>query len=316
MTANPSGTLKTNPALDPPADGKVVRHNGDNEDSRRIESPTFDWSNPDWTILEDRRGDLPDFPIDVFPPAWQRCLLRAAHGAGVRPEHVAVPLLGVASSLIGTARRVSASRSWSEPMTLWACVVAASGDRKTPGLNVVVRALDAIEKKNSAAVRAKRLAHATRVQRAKETRGRWTKDRQAALDANPPQEPPPMPIDAIDPGNFIEPRIYATDPTIERLAALLQARPRGMMLVRDELAGLFANMARYGRGSDRPFWLQAWDCRPFVVERVAKSIVVEQLLALSVHFSRTSWRAHLPAMKTACTPDFFTPGLERRTIGR
>jgi len=36
-----------------------------------------------------------------------------------------------------------------------------------------------------------------------------------------------MPLNAVDPGNFIEPRFYATDPTIERLAALLQARSRG-----------------------------------------------------------------------------------------
>jgi Protein of unknown function (DUF3987) len=190
-----------------PADDKVVeerRDNGDNEDhsTRRIESPSaFDWDNPDLTLLEDRRGELPDFPIDVFTPAWQRWLLRAAHGAGVRPEHVAVPLLGVSSSLIGNARRVSASRPWSEPMTLWTCVVADSGDRKTPGLNVTMRALNLIAKNNSAATSAKHLAHATRAQMAKEATRKWKEDRQAALDAKPRREPPPMPIDAIDPVN-------------------------------------------------------------------------------------------------------------------
>ena len=58
--------------------------------------------------------------------------------------------------------------SWSEPMTLWTCVVADSGDRKTPGLNVTRRALDLIEKNNSAAISAKRLAHETLAQKAKE----------------------------------------------------------------------------------------------------------------------------------------------------
>ena len=105
-----------------------------------------DWNDPDWSVLDDRRGDLPDFPTDVLTLPWQNWLRRASRGAGVRPEHVAVPLIGVASSLIGTARRVRASRSWSEPMTLWTCVVAASGDRKTPGLNVTLRALDHIER--------------------------------------------------------------------------------------------------------------------------------------------------------------------------
>ena len=241
-------------------------------------SNAHSWDDPDWTLLDDRRGELPEFPVDVFSPAWQAWLLRASHGAGVRPDHVAVPLLGVASSLIGTARRVRASRSWSEPMTLWACVVAASGDRKTPGLNVTIRCLDLIEKNNSAENSAKRLSHETRVQNAKEALKKWKAERQAALDAKPPQEPPRMPIDAIDPGNFIEPRLYATDPTIERLASLLVARARGMMLVRDELAGLFANMGRYSGGSDRPFWLEAWNGGRHVVERVSGSIVVDHLL--------------------------------------
>jgi hypothetical protein len=236
------------------------------------------WDDPDISLLDDRRGDLPEFPVDVFTPAWQDWLLRASHGAGVRPDHVALPLLGVASSLIGTARRVRASRSWSEPMTLWACVVAASGDRKTPGLNVTVRALDLIEKNNSADVSAKRLTHETKVQKAKEVQKRWKEDREAALKFDPPKEPPPMPADAIDPGNFIEPRLYATDPTIERLAALLLARPRGMILIRDELAGLFANMGRYSGGSDRPFWLEAWNGGRHVVERVSGSISVDHLM--------------------------------------
>jgi len=236
------------------------------------------WDDPDWSIFDDRRGDLPDFPLDVLTPAWQELLLRSSHGAGVRPEHVAIPLLGVASSLIGTARRISPSRSWSEPMTMWACVVANSGDRKTPGLNVTIRVLDLIEQTHSADVSKKRLAHETLAQKAKEAMKKWKDEREAALDAVPPKDPPIMPLDAIDPGDFIEPRLYATDPTIERLAALLQARPRGMMLIRDELAGLFANMGRYSGGSDRPFWLEAWNGRRHVVERQSGSVAIPHLL--------------------------------------
>jgi hypothetical protein len=76
------------------------------------------WPEPDLSILDDRRGDLPPFPVAVLSPEWQGWLQRAAHGAGVTPDHVMVPLLAVASSLIGTARRIKPSRSWSEPFTL------------------------------------------------------------------------------------------------------------------------------------------------------------------------------------------------------
>jgi hypothetical protein len=236
------------------------------------------WDDPDMSILDDRRGDLPNFPTDIFAPPIREWLERAAHGAGVFPDHVAVPMLGVVASLIGTARRVRASRSWSEPITLWTALVAASGDRKTPGLNVTRKALDLIEVDQVAAITAAHLVHETRAQRAKEVVKKWKEDRQQALEDKPPREPPPMPMEALDPGNFIEPRLYATDPTIEKLAALLQVRPRGMMLLRDELAGLFANMGRYSGGSDRPFWLEAWVGGRHVVERVSGTIVINHLL--------------------------------------
>ena len=116
------------------------------------------------------------------------------------------------------------------------------------------------------------------VQKSKEMHKKWKDERQAAIDAEPPREPPSMPIDAIDPGDFISPRLYATDPTIEKLAPLLLARPRGMTLIRDELSGLFSNMGRYSGGSDRPFWLKSWNGGRHVVERVSRSIVVDHLL--------------------------------------
>jgi len=236
------------------------------------------WGEPDWSILDDRRGELPDFPTEIFPPPLQDWLHRAARGAGVMPEHVAVPLLGVASSLIGTARRIRPSRSWSEPATLWTTVVAFSGDRKTPGLNVTLRALDLIEKNNRIAVQQARLAHETRVQKAKEVAKKWKEDREKALTGQPARDPPAMPIEAIDPGDFIAPRLYTNDPTIEKLGLLLGVRTRGMMLIRDELSGLFANMRRYSSGSDRPFWLEAWNGGRHIVERLSRSVTIEHLL--------------------------------------
>jgi hypothetical protein len=149
---------------------------------------------------------------------------------------------------------------------------------QTPALRVILRALDLIESSNAAAISKARLAHETRAQKSKEAIRKWKEERQAALNAEPPKEAPPMPAEAIDPGDFVYPRLYATDPTIERLASLLEVRPRGMALIRDELSGLFANMGRYNGGSDRPFWLESWNGGRHVVERVSRSIVVDHLL--------------------------------------
>ena len=104
------------------------------------------WHAPDWSILDDRRGSLPEFPLTCLGVTLREWVERAAAGAGVTPAHVAVPALGIASSLIGMARRVRASSSWLEPMTCWVGLVGASGTGKTPGIDAVKRALSQIER--------------------------------------------------------------------------------------------------------------------------------------------------------------------------
>jgi hypothetical protein len=48
---------------------------------------------------------------------------------------------------------------------------------------------------------------------------------------------PPKPEAADKPGKFIAPQLTIVDVTIERMCELLVARPQGMVLIIDELAG-------------------------------------------------------------------------------
>ena len=235
------------------------------------------WDDPDVSILDDRRGDLPGFPLDVFSPSWQTWATNAAHGAGVTVDHVMIPLIGVASALVGTARRVKASSSWSEPFTTWTGVIGFSGSGKTPGLDVVQRALLKIEHSRKARIAELQRKHETNVERARAAYKLWKEKVAEAVEAGVP--PPPMPSDADVPDEFIVPRLFITDHTVEKLAVLLQARPRGIMLIRDELAGLFLNLSRYSGGSDREFWCEAWNGKSYVVERMGRPTVsVDHLL--------------------------------------
>jgi Protein of unknown function (DUF3987) len=246
------------------------------------------WADPDWSILDDRRGDLPEFPIDVLSAACQGWIARAAHGAGGTPAHVAVPLLGITSSLIGTARRAMASRSFSQPMTIWTGVVGFSGDGKTPGIDATKRALSQIERDRRSKIVELRRAHEGRVEAAKAARTQWKRELKSTAQGkvvsikdyrDKAASEPPMPAAAEDPGPFVAPRLYVSNVTIERLAVLLQARPQGMLLLSDELAGLFLNMSRYSGGQDNEFWLEAWNGGAYTVERVGRSpITVDYLL--------------------------------------
>jgi hypothetical protein len=212
---------------------------------------------------------------------WQPWLKRAARGAGVMPDHVAMPLLAVTAGLIGAARRVRALRSWSEPICLWTSVIGFSGTGKTPGLDVVCRVLSRIERSRSDSVDAQRAADDKKAAKAKAALKHWKKEVEAATKAGLPA--PDQPKEAGVPPPFVAPRFYVSDATIEKLAVLIEARPRGLLMIGDELAGLFANMGRYSNGgSDREFWLQAWNGGHYSVERLGRAPVSLPHLLVSI----------------------------------
>jgi hypothetical protein len=63
--------------------------------------------------------------------------------------------------------------------------------------------------------------------------------------------------------------VRVSDATVEKLASLAAALPRGLLLQRDEIAGWLGAFDKYGGGgSDRAFWLEAFGGRPFAVDRV------------------------------------------------
>src|SRR5215468_12601135 len=196
--------------------------------------------------------------------------------------------VGIASSLIGTARRVMASRSWTQPMTIWTGVVGFSGTSKTPGIDATNRTLSQIERDRSYKIAELQRAHEVRVEAAKAARDEWKKDLKRAAQAKVVSmeeyrskiaSEPVMPPAAADPGPFIAPRLYVSNVTIERLAVLLEARPQGMLMLSDELAGVFLNMSRYSGGQENEFWLEAWNGNPYTVERMGRPpITVKHLL--------------------------------------
>jgi hypothetical protein len=77
---------------------------------------------------------------------------------------------------------------------------------------------------------------------------------------------PPMPPDPALPEPQA-PRLRQNDVTIEKVATLLaSASPKGLLIVRDELAGWLGSMNQYN-DAGRAFWIEAYGGRPYRVER-------------------------------------------------
>jgi Protein of unknown function (DUF3987) len=254
---------------DPDDDGPKASKGHDRE-------PPHSWEDPDFSLLDDRRGDLPVFPLDILSEPVRAWAIRAARGAGVTHDHVVVPALGIVSGLIGTGRRVQATTSWISPLALWAALVGFSGSGKTPGINATKKALNDLARNQQIKIAALERAHQAKVERAKAVLEKW-KDA-VAKAAKEGKISPEMPADAVLPGKFIAPRLYISDGTIERFGELLSARPQGVLRLQDELAGMFSNMSRYSGGSDREFWLESWNGDAYTVERVSRNLYLDHLM--------------------------------------
>ncbi len=75
-------------------------------------------------------------------------------------------------------------------------------------------------------------------------------------------------------------KAFASDVTAERLATLMQDNPRGVLLVRDELAAWLTSFNQYkakGVGSDRQFFLSAWSGAAVSVDRKGKKDTADEV---------------------------------------
>jgi hypothetical protein len=223
------------------------------------------WGVPDMAVVGTSRRPPPALPLHLFGDRWGAWIVDAAQAAACPPDYVALPLLATASALIGNARWAQAGEGWAEPPHLWLCVVGDSGSSKSPGADCIYRdVVPELERRMQGNYPDRLAAWRADSESAKARDEQWREDvKKANKTGNPPPAPPALLVDAAPQA----PRLQQNDVTIERVATLLaSAAPKGLLIVRDELAGWLQGMAAYSDAA-RPFWLEAYGGRPYRVER-------------------------------------------------
>lgn len=211
----------------------------------------------------------PALPLhDVFPAGWAAWIEAAAESKGAPADYVAVALLSVVGALIGNARWAHPREEWQEPPAISAALIGNPSAGKSPALDALTAPLAEIEAADNEDWKERKREHLTAKTATAERRATWEKEVKKAVGLGNP--PPLMPADAEEPDVPQRRRILSTDPTVEKAARLSAANPRGLVLLRDELAGWIAGMDRYSNsaGRDRAFWLQAYGGRPWMPDRV------------------------------------------------
>ena len=239
------------------------------------------WDAPDMGVLRLRRRPPPVLPIEVFGETWKQWIIDAAAAAACPVDYVVAPLLASVSALIGNARWAQAWPGWVEPPHLWMVAVGDSGTGKSPGADCLMRdVLPAIERRmvGDYPDRLARMAGRGRIRqdrqealagrssrRLKKTKSRCRRCLRPWRRAYAPEKP----------------RLRQHDVTIEQVGAILAtAAPKGVVMVRDEIAGWLMGMDAYNPAG-RAFWLEAYGGRPYRVERRkhgAEPIEIERLV--------------------------------------
>lgn len=223
-----------------------------------------------------RPGDAYDlayrpFPVNALPAPIRGFVDAGALAIGCDPSYLALPLLSAIAAAIGNTRRLELKRGWSAPPILWGAIVGESGTAKTPAFKLIMRPVR--ERQRKALER-----HAEATERFETDLARWDKNMAAwKRDKNANDDPPRKP-DPPEPERFI-----VSDTTVEALAPILLANPRGLLLARDELAGWMGSFDRYtgkGRaGADSANWLSMFNAESIIVDRktgIPRTIYVPQ----------------------------------------
>jgi hypothetical protein len=233
------------------------------------------WQNPDRSLLGTGRRPPPRFPLELLKPFWGDWTTSAAKTASAPADYVGTGLLGNVSALLANVRRPRTGGGWDEPPVLWMALVGSPSSGKSPALDAGFQLLEHIEARMAEGFDEKQRKFETDMAIALASREVWQDAVKAAAKRGEPA--PNCPPEAILPEPPLRPRIRVADCTTEKLGYLAAHHERGLMLSRDELAGWLGAFDRYGggAGADRPFAIEMYGGRRYVIDRVKNREPVE-----------------------------------------
>ena len=214
----------------------------------REENP---WGEESWGALVPLDSpDLPTFNLEHLP-AWAGEFASALAASTETPPELAGGLVLAACSVAAARRlRVEIKPGWAEPTNLWVCVALPSGNRKSAVLTAATAPLLEWERGKAAAM----CDEIFRLKSARETKEACVKDRRArAARAKDSNEAEALAHEAAELELALsevplEPRLWTSDATPERLGSLLAEHSECLAWLSSE-GGIFEIIAgRYSKG--------------------------------------------------------------------
>jgi hypothetical protein len=160
-------------------------------------------------LIEDDRTPAPKLTDDALPAGWESWIKAEAAARGCPRDYIAAGLIGLASALIGNARRIAATADWTEPAHVWMALIGTPSTGKTPALQPFTDASRALEREEEPEWRKARDQYERDAEAAKARDKAWRDEVREAADNGDP--PPNRPADAEPPALPPRPRVIAME---------------------------------------------------------------------------------------------------------
>lgn len=234
--------------------------------------------------LPDELLPVEALPLKAMPEAFRPWVADVSQRMNCPPDFVAVPMIVGAASLVArhVGIRPQARTDWTERGNLWALIVGRPGIMKSPAMGQALAPLERLESKAAEAFRTAlddfAQGAAVRKLRAEASLQKARSELKKNADANVSDL-----LQADKDGDEpVRKRYLVADATYEKLGEIFVTNPGGVLSVRDEMRGLFLNLAREESATARAFYLQSWSGGGYSFDRIGRGTVTIPDVRLSM----------------------------------
>jgi len=251
----------------------------------------------EWPELSPVKAELlPVEPLhlSIVPASFQAWVEDVSNRMQCPPDFIAAGMLVMAGAVVGAgcAIRPKKHDDWTVVPNLWGGVVGRPSMLKTPAISEAMKPLEHLERVAKQEYDAAMKDYGAEVEEYKARREALQAEmRQAAKGKRSTGGSAIQTMDSLkydfaqleEPKSPVWRRYKTNDATIEKMADLQADNPRGLLLFRDELIGLFATWDKEGHESDRAFYLEAWNgVRSYTSDRIGRGTIYVENLCVSL----------------------------------
>ena len=240
---------------------------------------------------------VPAFDAEVLlPPALKDWVFDIANRMPCPIEYVATAVLVSAGTVIGARCAIKPKKrdDWVVVPNPWGGIVGPPSTKKTPSVNAAMKPLDRLiarertqHERNLKEFEVDALVHQSRIEALEKNIKQAVKNekggaQQKAASLDKLKSDLLSARDGTDERPTLR-RYRTNDTTVEKAGELLRENPFGLLIMRDELAGLLASWDKEGHEGDRAFYLEAWNgSSSFDTDRIGRGSILIPNLCVSI----------------------------------